>query len=87
MNKLNKNSLPDPINKGFAALDAAFAAEKQKRIDEVRGTRVKMKTNRNGFCPCGSGERYKNCCFTADIQSEKLDKDLRPIQPLQNENE
>ena len=21
-----------------------------------------MKTNRNDACPCGSGEKYKNCC-------------------------
>ena len=21
-----------------------------------------MKTNRNDSCPCGSGEKYKNCC-------------------------
>ena len=25
-----------------------------------------MKTNRNDSCPCGSGQKYKNCCEKKD---------------------
>ena len=28
-----------------------------------------MKTNRNDPCPCGSGEKYKNCCEQKRFQS------------------
>ncbi len=25
-----------------------------------------MKTNRNDPCPCGSGKKYKHCCYAKD---------------------
>ena len=28
-----------------------------------------MKTHRNDTCPCGSGEKYKNCCEQKRFQS------------------
>ena len=28
-----------------------------------------MKTNRNDSCPCGSGEKYKNCCEQKRFQA------------------
>ena len=28
-----------------------------------------MKTNRNDTCPCGSGNKYKNCCKKERFQS------------------
>ena len=27
-----------------------------------------MKTNRNELCPCGSGNKYKNCCESKRFQ-------------------
>ena len=29
-----------------------------------------MKTNRNELCPCGSGNKYKNCCENKRFQSD-----------------
>ena len=29
-----------------------------------------MKTNRNEPCPCGSGNKYKNCCESKRFQSD-----------------
>ena len=29
-----------------------------------------MKTNRNELCPCGSGEKYKNCCENKRFQPD-----------------
>jgi len=33
----------------------------------------KMQINRNSLCPCGSGKKYKNCCYAKDAK-EKLFK-------------
>lgn len=30
-----------------------------------------MKTGRNDLCPCGSGKKYKKCCFSTDQLREK----------------
>ena len=30
-----------------------------------------MKTGRNNPCPCGSGKKYKKCCFGIDEGSQK----------------
>ena len=32
------------------------------------------KANRNGPCPCGSGEKYKNCCYGKGISFNKKDQ-------------
>jgi hypothetical protein len=29
-----------------------------------------MQTGRNDPCPCGSGRKYKHCCFTRDVEHE-----------------
>ena len=29
-----------------------------------------MKTNRNELCPCGSGNKYKNCCEQKRFQQD-----------------
>ena len=35
-----------------------------------------MKINRNEPCPCGSGKKYKHCCYATDSQ-----KRPDPIEP------
>ena len=34
------------------------------------------KTRRNELCPCGSGKKYKNCCFQADFVKESPAKKM-----------
>ena len=36
-----------------------------------------MKTNRNEQCPCGSGEKFKNCCQQKRFQYTGNSKPLR----------
>jgi hypothetical protein len=33
---------------------------------------MKYKFRRNGFCPCGSGKKYKKCCL---IERRTIDKE------------
>ena len=36
-----------------------------------------MKTNRNELCPCGSGNKYKNCCEKKRFQPDKGNRYIR----------
>ena len=36
-----------------------------------------MKTNRNEPCPCGSGNKYKNCCGQKRSQSDEKNRYTR----------
>ena len=36
-----------------------------------------MKTNRNDPCPCGSGNKYKNCCDQKLFHSDKENRYIR----------
>ena len=38
-----------------------------------------MKTNRNDSCPCGSGEKYKNCCKQKRFQAGDDNRMIRWI--------
>ena len=40
----------------------------EERDDEIRGEPVTAgpRTGRNDLCPCGSGKKFKKCCFQAD---------------------
>jgi hypothetical protein len=38
-----------------------------------------MKTNRNDSCPCGSGEKYKNCCAQKRFQAGDDNRMIRWI--------
>jgi len=44
-------------------------ALKKPEVKEVRVFKVHMKTNANGWCPCGSGKRYKDCCLPGDVDA------------------
>ena len=35
--------------------------------DEIQPLRPKPRAGRNDPCPCGSGEKYKNCCLRKDM--------------------
>ena len=44
----------------------------------------------NGPCPCGSGKKYKNCCYAKDMakqQSEQQAADEQPDRPLTKQEE
>lgn len=34
-----------------------------------------MKTGRNDPCPCGSGKKYKKCCYEKDLETERQEID------------
>ena len=42
----------------------------------VRGLMIKTKTGRNAPCPCGSGKKYKRCCWLKDSLTNKEQLDL-----------
>lgn len=45
------------------------AAQKDKHKLQIQKTIVReVKAGRNDPCPCGSGEKYKNCCWAKDHQ-------------------
>lgn len=37
--------------------------EREANIQSVRDSNVNPKIYRNELCPCGSGKKYKRCCF------------------------
>lgn len=37
---------------------------------QQRGRRVVPKASRNALCPCGSGQKYKKCCWARDAATE-----------------
>ena len=45
---------------------AKEAKEKQKRAVQKTVINNKPKLNRNDLCYCGSGKKYKNCCWDKD---------------------
>ena len=40
---------------------------KQLNIIKTTGKK-KMKIKRNQKCPCGSGKKYKKCCYNTDYE-------------------
>jgi len=34
-----------------------------------------MKIGRNDLCPCGSGKKYKKCCYEKDLEAERQEMD------------
>jgi len=46
-----------------------------------------MSTQRNGLCPCGSGQKYKKCCFYNDNSYEREQKRPADITPIFGEME
>ncbi len=42
----------------------------------INAGQMKRKTNKNYFCPCGSGKKYKNCCYTKDFGFSTLRQKL-----------
>jgi len=41
-----------------------------------------MNVGKNDLCPCGSGKKYKKCCF----EKEKLEKARRLLASLEEED-
>lgn len=40
---------------------------------------VNPEKNLNGPCPCGSGKKYKNCCYQKDKQTQTATNDEKPL--------
>ena len=40
------------------------------------------KVYKNGICPCGSGEKYKNCCFKQQCIEEQWQTYSAPLAQL-----
>ena len=39
--------------------------EREADIKPIRNSKDKPKIGRNELCPCGSGKKYKRCCFSS----------------------
>lgn len=37
--------------------------EREAKVQPIRNSKVNPKIYRNELCPCGSGKKYKRCCF------------------------
>jgi hypothetical protein len=37
-----------------------------------------MKTGRNDPCPCGSGKKYKHCCYAKDSVKQEMVVEVEP---------
>ena len=37
--------------------------EREANIQPIRNSKYNPKIGRNELCPCGSGKKYKQCCF------------------------
>ena len=64
---------PEPVKILFTGKELTpeeRAAQKQKQKLQVQKTiyNDKPKAGRNDPCPCGSGKKYKNCCWDKDHQ-------------------
>ena len=64
---------PEPVKILFTGKELTpeeRAAQKQKQKLQVQKTiyNDKPKAGRNDPCPCGSGRKYKNCCWDKDHQ-------------------
>ena len=62
---------PTPVKITFTGKELTpeeRAKQKEKGKLKVQKTvyNDKPKAGRNDLCPCGSGKKYKNCCWTAD---------------------
>lgn len=38
--------------------------EREANIQPIRDSKENPKISRNDLCPCGSGKKYKRCCFS-----------------------
>ena len=45
-----------------------------------------MAVSRNAPCPCGSGKKYKKCCFKKDLVEEKLAETVRDASEVLGED-
>ena len=48
---------------------------------------VNPEKNLNGPCPCGSGKKYKNCCYVKDAQKKSVEEQSQPDRPLTKQEE
>ncbi|MDD4298987.1 MAG: SEC-C metal-binding domain-containing protein, partial [Bacilli bacterium] len=46
-----------------AILKARITAQPQEEVKQVVVNGAGTKVNRNDPCPCGSGKKYKKCCY------------------------
>lgn len=48
---------------------------------------VNPEKNLNGPCPCGSGKKYKNCCYVKEAQKKSVEEQSQPDRPLTKQEE
>ena len=51
----------NPPTQAWKEFDRNLLTEMQRRQLDAEG---RTHLSRNSVCPCGSGKRFKNCCYT-----------------------
>ena len=53
------------IIKEYEAIKYSHLSKKEREanIQPIRNSKENPKISRNELCPCGSGKKYKRCCF------------------------
>lgn len=55
------------IIKEYEAIKYSHLSKKEREanIQPIRNSKDNPKIGRNELCPCGSGKKYKRCCFSS----------------------
>lgn len=55
------------IIKEYEAIQYSHLSKKEREanIQPIRNSKENPKISRNELCPCGSGKKYKRCCFSS----------------------
>lgn len=82
--KLNEQIKVQTIRMLFFGKIVRVAVQPQQQTD------LNPEKNLNGPCPCGSGKKYKNCCYPKDLakqQSDAGNNGEQPNRPLTKQEE
>lgn len=65
------SSIPvDDVVKAHRAHEAVFGGLSKEQRDEIQKY-IATQPDRYSSCPCGSGKKFKFCCFKAFMDSER----------------
>jgi preprotein translocase subunit SecA len=63
---IQDNELPDISKYHNDKYSHIPLKDRYKELLPVRDSKVNPKIQRNELCPCGSGKKYKKCCYHSD---------------------
>ena len=64
----------DQNRKWWKATRAMFTVEQHDKPKQVNKRVSSLKVGRNDPCPCGSGKKFKKCCYTGKTCWVKMGK-------------